>query len=275
MSITAAHHAARSWSAHARMVLSAAVAVAGLVVTGTATAASASAAGAPASAAVRTAGSAGPAAGGRPAVAYASTCYASKTAAAGPACQRVLVADINTARAREGVPPLVLPRGYATLPAGIQVFVLTDLERVDRGLAPLVGMNDTLNARARLGAAAGSDPSIATSNLDSESGQIWTANQVADANALEADWLWMYADGWAGADTSNVDCTSARSSGCWGHRHNVLARYPGAPVLVTGTAAVSAGPFTSYAQLVLAGTGRAPSLTYTWARALAAGADRH
>lgn len=48
-----------------------------------------------------------------------------------------------------------------------------------------------------------------------------------------------------------------------------------APVLVTGTAAVSAGAFTSYAQLVLAGTGRTPSLTYTWATALTAGADRH
>lgn len=257
------------------MVLTAAVAVAGVVVVGTAAAASASAAVAPTGAAVRAAGSAGPAAGGRPAVAYASTCYGSRAEAAGAACQRLLVADIDTARAREGVRPLVLPRGYATLPAGIQVFVLTDLERVDRGLAPLVGMNANLTARARLGAAAGGDPSIAAWDLDSESGRIWTANQVADANALEADWLWMYADGWAGGETSNVDCTSAHSSGCWGHRHNILARYPGAPVLVTGTAAVGAGTFTSYAQLVLAGTGRTPPLTYTWATALAAGADRH
>lgn len=277
MSITYARAAAlssastarsRTWSRWARVVLTGAVALAGLV-------AGAGGAMPTASAAVtRTVGLADPVTDRVPAVSYAATCYASRAATTGAACQRLLVLDINAARAREGVRPLVLPRGYAQLPAPVQVFALTNLERVGRGLAPLVGLNATLSARARLGALAGRDPSIAAWDIGALVGQSWTSNQVSDANALEADWLWMYTDGWAGKTTTNADCTSARSTGCWGHRHNILATHTGSPVLVSGTAAVATGVFSSYAQLVLAGTGHAPKLTYTWAQALAAGADR-
>ncbi len=78
------------------------------------------------------------------AVGYAATCYASAAAASGAKCEQVLLTDINAARAREHVRALVLPRGYRTMPKGQQVFVLTNLERVDRGLAPITGINATL-----------------------------------------------------------------------------------------------------------------------------------
>jgi hypothetical protein len=35
----------------------------------------------------------------------------------------------------------------------------------------------------------------------------------------------MYDDG---PDSPNIDCTSAGAPGCWGHRDNILASWPGA-----------------------------------------------
>lgn len=188
-------------------------------------------------------------------------------------CQQAWVTNINSARTAEHVRPLVLPHTWRTLSPARQVFVLTNLERVDRSLAPVVGLNPTLTARGVLGAAKGVDPSVAGWQLGPLTGRTWTANQATVLNPLQADWLWMYADGWAGSQTSNVDCTSARSAACWGHRHNVLKTFTGLPVLVAGTAAVVYRGMTSCTELVLAGTGRAPQLTYTWAQALEDGAD--
>jgi hypothetical protein len=210
------------------------------------------------------------------AVPYTAACYSSHAAATGTACQRALVADIDAGRAREHLRPLVLPRGYAALSAQEQVFVVTNLERVARNLTPLAGLSSTLDARAAQGAAANADPTIAGWNLGSLQGQVWTSVQATVSNPLEADWLWMYSDGWGGTRaTTNVDCTGPHSSGCWGHRDNILAGYAGTTTLVAGTAAVSQGAFVSYAELVLGGSGATPALHYTWKQALAAGADRH
>ena len=51
-------------------------------------------------------------------------------------------------------------------------------------------------------------------------------------SVLEADFAWMYDDG---PGSGNVDCRSEGSSGCWGHRHDILGLYR-APV-VMGAAA--------------------------------------
>lgn len=216
-----------------------------------------------------------PASNRTPVVGFDGLCHTSPAAAAGAACRHALVADIDAARAQEHVRTLTLPRDYARLPARQQVFVLTNLERVDRAMAPVAGINAELNARAQLGADGQTDPSPAGWQLDGLSGLVWTSVQATASNALEADWLWMYSDGWAGAATTNLDCTGPRSTGCWGHRENILRAYPTPSVLVTGTAAAAQTATTvSYAQLVLAGTGRAPRLLYTWRRAVADGADR-
>lgn len=210
-----------------------------------------------------------------PAVAFARLCHASRAAAASDACRRVLVADIDAARAREHLRALALPRDYAHLPARQQVFVLTNLERVDRGLPPVSGINAALNVRALLGASREEDPSPAGWQLGGLAGLVWTSVQATAANPLEADWLWMYSDGWAGDATTNIDCTGPGSAGCWSHRDNILQAYPAHSVLVTGTAAADRTATTiSYTQLVLAGTGRAPRLLYTWRLAVADGAGR-
>ncbi len=61
------------------------------------------------------------------------------------ACVRVTLDAIDTARAQEGMGPMALPANFAQLSIPEQLFVALDAERVDRGLAPFVGLSETLN----------------------------------------------------------------------------------------------------------------------------------
>jgi hypothetical protein len=133
----------------------------------------------------------------------------------GTACITEALADINAAHAAEGVPAMVLPRDFASMSVPVQLLNLANLERVDRGLAPILGLSAALNQDAQAGAAQDADPmpthfygSVATSN--------WAGG---DESALEADFDWMYDDG---QGSGNLDCTSSDPSGCWGHRHDIL-----------------------------------------------------
>ena len=49
-------------------------------------------------------------------------------------------ASIDAARRREGVGPMVLPSNVQRLTTAEQLFIVIDLERVDRGLAPYLGL---------------------------------------------------------------------------------------------------------------------------------------
>ena len=51
-----------------------------------------------------------------------------------------------------------LPSNYPSLTPPEQLFVLTDLERIDRGLPPITGLAANLNAYAQAGANAHTDP---------------------------------------------------------------------------------------------------------------------
>jgi hypothetical protein len=134
---------------------------------------------------------------------------------ASSACISEALADINAARAAEGVPAMVLPRDFASMSVPVQLLNLANLERVGRGLAPILGLSAPLNQDAQAGAAGDADPmpthfygTVATSN--------WAGG---DDSALEADFDWMYDDG---PGSGNLDCTSSDPSGCWGHRHDIL-----------------------------------------------------
>src|SRR6266704_2725838 len=59
--------------------------------------------------------------------------------------------------ARLGGMPLSLP-AYATLTPVEQLFVVVNLERTERGLAPVVVLSKSLTAVAQAGARAGRDP---------------------------------------------------------------------------------------------------------------------
>lgn len=164
------------------------------------------------------------------------------------------LAGINTCRARENVGPLRLPSNWGSLSPAEQGFVLIDLERVNRGMAPIVGLSSSLNAFASAGAHAGADPSFPSGGFSG--GAIWAGAPTVFA----ADEMWMYLDGPGG---NNLDCTSAGGPGCWGHRQIILWNRTGGR-LVAGGGYASSGGTSSYAYVVLAGYSAA-NLTFTWA----------
>ena len=189
---------------------------------------------------------------------------------AGPSCLAAEIAATDNARASEGLGPIRLPTGYASLTPEEQLFVITDIERVSRGEAPVVGLSPLLDGYAQAGAEAGNDPQFSFSAIPSSN--WWGSNVVSDAlNALDANYTWMYDDGYGGY---NVDCTSPASSGCWGHRDNELTSgYGGTLVMGAGDVQQTSG-LQSMSELLVAvqDPSSLPPLSYTWAEAVAAGA---
>ncbi len=134
------------------------------------------------------------------------------------ACVAHALRDINAARASEGVMPMVLPAGFGSLSVPWQLLVLSNLERVDRGLAPAVGLASPLDQDAAAAATADVDPTPGAMY-----GNLWTANWAGGySSPLEADFVWMYDDGYG---SGNGDCRAPAAPGCWAHRHDILARF--------------------------------------------------
>lgn len=174
------------------------------------------------------------------------------------------VALLERAHAAEGIATFHLPRGFAALSPIEQLFVITNFERISRGLWPLYGVDAVLDRAAMTGALKGRDPSYAPH-------QGWAANWAGGVSALTADALWMYRDG---LGSENVDCRIAGQAGCWGHRHDVLGDY--GPYGLFGAAIVK-GSKVPYGEDVteLFLVGFAPpahEVIYTWAQAVAGGA---
>jgi hypothetical protein len=179
-----------------------------------------------------------------------------------PAAQeRAYLAAIDRARLREGLGAMRLPRDFASLTPVEELFVLTNLERTSRGLWPLWGISAALDGDAAAGARAHADPVY-------RGGVAWGSNWASGTDPAQAMWGWMYADG-PGPGGENLDCPPGGGGGCWGHRHNVLGQY--GPYGLFGGAAVAGGGTTE-----LMVTGYAPpaaGVVYTWAQAVAAGAQ--
>ncbi|HQU27396.1 MAG TPA: hypothetical protein PLS29_10255 [Acidimicrobiales bacterium] len=195
------------------------------------------------------------------------------------ACVAAEVAATDHAHALEHLAPLRLPRDWARLSVAEQLFVLADVERVSRGEPPILGLSRVLDAEAQVGAAHDADP-VASAPVAGATG-AYTANWAGGDNALDANYSWMYLDGWAGAATTNLDCTAAGAPGCWGHRDNILvdaAREPcpeGGCALVMGAgylARAAGNGYGSFSELIVQVAGASPPLFYTWRQALAAGA---
>jgi hypothetical protein len=166
---------------------------------------------------------------------------------------------------------------YATLTPAEQLFVVVELERTERGLAPVLVLSKSLTAVAQAGARAGRDPAM--KNVPRRlpgGGQTvyasanWSGGWV---NPLGADYAWMYDNGPGG---SNLDCRTGTSRLCWGHRDNILNRYgghascSGASVLAMGAghAAAVRGYRESDTVLLARVCGAAPTdAMFTWAKA--------
>jgi hypothetical protein len=189
-----------------------------------------------------------------------------------------IVQATDDARADEGVGPMGLNlAAFSALTVPEQVFVVENLERVDRGEPPISAMTAQLDSYAQAGADSGRDPThpltLTGGGVTIQGGSIWTGGTLS---TLFANYLWMYEDGWGGSAsaTSNADCTSAGAGGCWAHRDIILTQYSNvyclgaAPILVMGAAVNSTESGDSIAALFLSTCGPAPTdETYTWAEA--------
>ena len=183
------------------------------------------------------------------------------------------VQAINSARAQEGVGPLSISAAQlSAMSIPEQVFVVINSERVDRGLPPINYMTAQLDTYAHGGANAGNDPTFPSSLSNGApltwGGSIWAGGL---SSVLEADYFWMYDDGWGGSGTTNAACSPSSPSECWGHRDIILhpfANCPsGAPALSMGAAFSPSGYAGGSIASILVSSCAPPSdVTMTWAQ---------
>ena len=160
------------------------------------------------------------------------------------------------------------------LPVPEQLFIVINEERVDRGLAPIQYLTAQLDSYALQGANAQTDPSFPTALSGGApltwGGAIWAGGI---SSALEADYYWMYDDGWGGsaAATTAAPCTSATRAGCWGHRDVILHAFSScaggaAPTLSMGAASSPTGGGSLAALMVSTCAGAPPDVTMSWSQ---------
>ena len=155
--------------------------------------------------------------------------------------------SIDDARSKEGVSSMdISESALGALPFDQQVLTVVNDERVDRGEQPIQYVTAQLNAYAQGGANAGSDPSFPSTVTGGApitfGGSVWAGGLTS---GLEADYYWMYDDGYAGSATSNSACSLSNPSGCWGHRDIILHQFAscpsGPPILSMGAALSPSG----------------------------------
>ena len=110
------------------------------------------------------------------------------------------LASINGARAQEGLGGLgVSESALSALPVPEQVFTVVNDERIDRGLPPIDYMTSQLDSYAQAGADSGTDASFPSSLTGGApltfGGSVWAGGL---SSVLEADYYWMYDDGFGG-----------------------------------------------------------------------------
>jgi hypothetical protein len=248
-------------------------------------------------------------------------CFTSDFAPAftSPNCEQAELEAINNARRQEGIGPMHLPSDYNSLSGDEQLLVVIDLERVGRALPPVAGLVASLDRVAQestqvsgqpvgtfadptfpVGFSVGAGTAFAYDCYSTGGGSYGCAyfgNPGASIAAggvisvLDADYVWMYDDGYGGG---NSDCETPQAAGCWGHRDIILAAYPthtrfmsatcpSSPsvrsprraTLVMGAGSLQptgGGPQGNWTAIFASITGRKPAFVYTWQQALAAGA---
>lgn len=143
-------------------------------------------------------------------------------------CTQAGIVELNAARAWEGQPAYRLPRNFLALTGAHQIVVLTNLDRQANGMRVVPGTTAALDRTALEGAEAWTDPVVRNPNLS------WAANWAGDFPAAVWAYLtWMYDDGYGGP---NVDCAAPGDQGCWGHRDDILSRFPPGGTLEMGAA---------------------------------------
>jgi len=173
-------------------------------------------------------------------------------------CIDATVAAIDNARRVEGLPGMSLPSNWSALTPQEQLYVGTNLERTVRGLPALSAMATLLDQASAQGAATGADPSPPGGFPYEQWGGNWAGGV---GNPLEAIYYWMYNDG---PGSANADCTPGNSSGCWGHRDEILLSLTCTPcVMGTGFDDHGWEGQPSWAELLVGSSG-SPALDFTW-----------
>ncbi len=203
---------------------------------------------------------------------FLNACYPHTTSSS---CLSKVIQATTNARAGEGLGAMALPQNFNALTPAQQLFVITDIERVDRGLPPFVGLVDTFSSDALGGAQANTDPDPTQVPAGLHL-VAWASNWAENGNPLGSNYFWMYDDG---VGSGNIDCTAAGQPGCWGHRENILSladyqkEFGGTLLMGAGEAyGTTQTGWESDAELLVLATGPLPTLSYTWAQAVAAGA---
>ena len=192
-------------------------------------------------------------------------------------CRTQELAAINNARKIEQLTALsVNLTRLGRLNAAEQLFVLTNLERTARRIAPVAAMTTQLNNEAALGARASADPHLSGWRLTGgKAATSWVGNWAGNLSSLGADYFWMYDDGVG----YNVGCTATSTTECWSHRDNMLVAaqptsacvgHGNKPELLMG-ASVEPTAYhgsASVGQLIVASCGGLPrDTTLTWTSA--------
>jgi hypothetical protein len=193
------------------------------------------------------------------------------------ACLSSVKQATSHARATEPLGQMIFNlAGFQRLTTPEQLFAVTDLERVARGLPPMQALTAQADSWAQDGANANTDPSPESATVKGgayweSSGSNWAGGTI---DAFASNYFWMYDDGYG---SGNIACTSPHASGCWGHRDNILGTYlssssgcTSSTELVMGAAvnATSFGGRASYAELFLGLCGpMPPDVIFTWADA--------
>ena len=145
----------------------------------------------------------------------------------------------------------------------------TNLERTARGLPAFEGMSTALDA---VGGERRRTPTPTQSPPAGFPASYWTSNWAGGVGSpLESIYLWMYDDG---PGSPNVDCQGGNTSGCWGHRDDILAPFSCSPCVMGS--AVSSTAYEgepSWAELMVDTTGN-PALAFSWSRRLVAASAR-
>jgi hypothetical protein len=165
-----------------------------------------------------------------PSQTFEVACHGVEPHGSDAACDKAALADFDKARRAEGMAPMVLPRGFDKLSVPAELMTLVNIERVDRGLIPVVGMASSLDALTQTAANTDQDPAWQM-GVFSGYGGSWSGG--ADS-PLVADFTWMYDDGLGG---SNLDCMPGDTSGCWGHRHEIIGQPFTAPMVMGASVA--------------------------------------
>ncbi len=124
----------------------------------------------------------------------------------GPPARKRSSPILDSARRQLGLGPYDLPSNFTSLAPARQLLVLTNLDRLAYGLAPVAGLNAELDESALEGVEQLSDPLPPVELLPGNAVWGFTSNWAGNfPNAPAAYYDWMYDDGYGSA---NAACTS-------------------------------------------------------------------